>query len=263
MGARAKRRTRGNENFDEQGGFQKSQRVQRGQKQTSNSQEYTNRDPRETDFRIKFQPKTERQQDMVVGIEMSTVTIGIGPAGTGKTAVGTFKAAEFLHKRRVKQIILTRPIVEIGKTIGHLPGDVNEKYAPYLVPFKEHLVQAFGPSGFEARLGKTILPLAINFIQGHTWDDAFVLIDEAQNMTEQEMYMLLTRIGVNTHVVITGDTKQTATGALKRDNGLADLMSRLGNSGLFDENEITTVRFTSDDIVRSEFVKKIVKMYDE
>jgi len=224
---------------------------------------YAEKENADGNLRCKLEAQTETQGLMISTISTNTITSAIGPAGTGKTCVATLYASTALHKKEFRQIVITRPIVEIGRTIGHLPGTVEEKYEPYLVPFKEHFIQAFGKSGYEARIGKSIKPVAINFLQGHTWNDSIILIDEVQNMTVQEMYMVLTRIGLNSKLIMTGDLKQTATKSLLHDNGLHDFLTRYNNNkNLFERNDIGVVEFTKDDIVRSDIVRRIIEMYD-
>lgn len=222
-----------------------------------------NDDNRSLNLKTRLSAQTEAQGQMIASIVSNTITVAKGPAGTGKTCVATLKAAQMLNDKEVDKVILTRPVVEIGKSMGFLPGSIDEKYEPYLVPFKEHLIMAFGKSGYEARLNKSIFPVAINFVQGQTWDNAVILIDEVQNMTAQEMYMVLTRIGRNSKAILTGDIKQTANGNLKHDNGLADLEKRYrNNTSIFEKGDFGFVEFTSDDIVRSDIVRRIIEMYE-
>jgi phosphate starvation-inducible PhoH-like protein len=206
--------------------------------------------------------KSERQEDMLELMKFSDIVIAVGPPGTGKTAVATLKAAEYLHDSVVTSIVVTRPIVEIGKSIGALPGDVNEKYAPYLVPFIEHFVQAFGEGPTAAFINdKKIRPVAVNFCQGMTLKNSILLIDEAQNLTQQEMFMILTRVGEGTTVVIMGDLDQIANESLRYSNGLKDLLERVERSTFIDESDISLVKFTVDDNVRSGISKKISMLY--
>lgn len=225
---------------------------------------YGEKENSNNDLRVTLEAKTETQGLMIATMSTNIITFGIGPAGTGKTCAATLYAAEQLHKRNFKKIILTRPVVEIGKTMGHLPGDINEKYEPYLAPYKKHLIEAFGRSGYEARLGNSIIPAPLNFIQGESWDDSIILVDEAQNMTIQEMFMLLTRIGKNTKVIITGDIHQTANSSLAYENGLKDFVTRYKASyGLFQHCDISIIEFTEEDIVRHDVVQRIVKFYNK
>lgn len=206
--------------------------------------------------------QSERQTDMLDLMKFSDIVIAVGPPGTGKTAVATLKAAEYLHDGVVSSIVVTRPIVEIGKSIGALPGDVNEKYAPYLVPFIEHFVQAFGPGNTAAFINdKKIRPVAVNFCQGMTLKDSILLIDEAQNLSVQEMFMILTRVGKGTTVVIMGDLNQVANESLRHSNGLKDLLERVERSTFISEEDISLVEFTMDDNVRSGISKKISMLY--
>lgn len=210
----------------------------------------------------RVKPQTDAQADMLELMKFSDIVIAVGPPGTGKTAVATLKAAEYLHDGVVSNIVVTRPIVEIGKSIGALPGDINEKYAPYLVPFIDHFVQAFGSGNTAAFINdRKIRPVAVNFCQGMTLKDSILLIDEAQNLTPQEMFMILTRVGTGTTVVIMGDIKQVANESLRYSNGLQDLIERIKRANYIDQNDISLVEFTNDDNVRSGISKKISLLY--
>lgn len=223
---------------------------------------YADKPQSDNDLRLRVNALNETQGQLLAQMVSNTITFGIGPAGTGKTMLSTCKACELLHDKKVDKIILTRPIIEIGRTIGHLPGDVNEKYEPYLAPFKQYFIDCFGKSGYEARLNKTIIPIPINFLQGHTWDDSIILLDEAQNMSVQEMFMFLTRIGKNSKAFITGDIKQTATTGLKSQNGLKHFLDNFVDKEIFLHGDIGVVEFTSEDVVRSDIVGRIIKFYD-
>lgn len=213
-----------------------------------------------------FKNRTKNHIRMTDEMDIVDILVTYGPPGTGKTALATLKACEYLHKGIRKKIILTRPIVEIGKTIGFLPGTVEEKFAPYLIPFIEHLNTAFGVTAVEKFIkDEKICPMAVNFVQGQTWHDSIILIDEAQNLTPEEMFMLLTRCGRNSSIVITGDYKlQTATKDLKHSNGLEDFLNKVDNkaNGIdFGDEELSIIEFTVDDNVRSGISKKVTMLY--
>ena len=215
---------------------------------------------------VVVEAKTEKQAFMLASINSgTTITIGVGPAGTGKTAIATRNACKMLQQGRISEIILTRPIVEIGNTIGHLPGTIEEKYAPYLVPFIDQLNACFGSQAVENMIknGK-IKPVAMNFIQGRTFNKAMILLDEAQNCTPQDMFMTLTRLGTGSQIVITGDRRQAATSKLLKENGLIDFLDKVDsetNGVNFNDDDICVVEFTHADNVRSGISKKITMLY--
>lgn len=200
-----------------------------------------------------FEPKNLAQEQYLNKIENNTITFGIGPAGTGKTFVAAMAAANAFKSREVERIIITRPVVEAGEQLGFLPGDLNEKYGPYVAPFLEALSRIMGTGNVEALIehGKIeFLPLA--FMRGHSWDNTFVVLDEAQNVTKAQMMLFLTRIGQGTKVVVDGDLQQKD---LKVD-GLDDSLRRLAKVP-----SVGIHRFTDADIVRSGIVKHIIQAY--
>ena len=186
-------------------------------------------------------------------IKTSEIVFGIGSAGTGKTYVAASYAAGELFHRRTDKIILTRPNVETGRGLGFLPGTLEEKYEPYLDPFDQVFSRTLGKGFYEYALkSKAIEPRPLGFMRGATFDNAIVLVDEAQNATKMELKMLLSRIGRNTKMIISGDDEQSDI----PDSGLMDAVDRLeGIAG------IEVVRFLDSDIVRSKMCKSIILAY--
>ncbi len=189
-------------------------------------------------------------------IRNNEVVFGIGSAGTGKTYVAASYAAGELFHRRIDKIILTRPNVETGRGLGFLPGELEEKYAPYLDPFDSVFTRTLGKGFYEYSLkSKAIEPRPLGFMRGSSFDNAIILVDECQNMTKTEFKMLLSRIGKNCKVILSGDPDQTDIGG---DSGLLDAVGRLeGLPG------IEVVRFMDEDIVRSKMCKQIIIAYKD
>lgn len=197
---------------------------------------------------------TESQGQYMSGIQDNTVTFGLGCAGTGKTYCATAMAGDYLYNGDVDKIIITRPAVESGKGLGFLKGSMEEKYAPYIVPVKEVLQGRFGKGWYESQIkNENIIIAPLEYIQGRTFDNSFIVCDEAENATNQELYILLTRMGVDSKIVINGDIKQSFI----RDSGLDVCMNKLKSV-----KSIFTHTFTSDDVVRSQIVKDIIKAYE-
>ncbi len=195
------------------------------------------------------------QETYLEAIKNNDVVFGIGSAGTGKTYVAASFAAGELFHRRINKIILTRPNVETGRGLGFLPGELDEKYAPYLQPFEQVFVRTLGKGFYEYALkSKDIEPRPIGFMRGSSFDNAVILVDEAQNLTKTELKMLLSRVGKNCKVILSGDPKQVDI----PDSGLGDAVSRL--EGL---DSIEVVRFLDDDIVRSKMCKQIILAYND
>lgn len=193
------------------------------------------------------------QAEYLRAIQHNEIIFGVGSAGTGKTYVAATYAAGELFHRRIGRIILTRPNVETGRGLGFLPGTLEEKYAPYLDPFDQVFERSLGKGFYEYALkSKTIEPKPLGFMRGATFDNCIVLLDEAQNATRDEMKMLLSRIGKNCKMIISGDVDQADI----PDSGLSDAVHRLdGIPG------IEVVRFLDDDIVRSRMCKQIILAY--
>jgi len=198
--------------------------------------------------------KNLAQQLYLEAIERSSVVFGIGSAGTGKTYVAASYAAEKLFYREVEQVIVTRPNVEATRTMGFLPGELEEKYAPYLEPFDGVFIRAFGKTHYELlKKREQIAPKPLGYMRGATFDNAIVLVDECQNMTEKEFKLLLTRVGENCKVIFSGDSRQVDI----PDSGLMSTIERLKYIP-----QIEVVEFYPQDIVRSELCKQIIMEYE-
>lgn len=205
-----------------------------------------------------IRPKTINQQHYAEAIDQNTVTFGLGPAGTGKTYLAMAKAVQALQAREVNRIILTRPAVEAGESLGYLPGSLNEKIDPYLRPLYDALHDMLEPETLPHLMEAGTIEVApLAYMRGRTLNDAFIILDEAQNTTGEQMKMFLTRLGFNSHMVVTGDTSQ---GDLPRntDSGLTQAVAYL--DGI---DDIGVVRLTSTDVVRHKLVSKIVDAYQE
>lgn len=186
-------------------------------------------------------------------IKSNDIIFGIGSAGTGKTFIAATYAAEQLFYKKIDKIILTRPNIETGRGLGFLPGTLEEKYAPYLLPFDAIFSHALGRGFYEYALkSKTIEPTPLGFLRGTTFEDCIVLVDEAQNCTREEMKMLLSRIGRNCKMIFSGDTEQADI----PNSGLDDACDRLENI-----KGVEVIEFLDEDIVRSEMCKQIIMAY--
>ena len=200
--------------------------------------------------------KTLGQQEYVDCIEHNTVTLGIGPAGTGKTYLAVAKAVVAFREKTVNRIILTRPAVEAGEKLGFLPGDLQNKVDPYLRPLYDALFDMLGPETFQRYLEKGSIEVApLAYMRGRTLDDSFIILDEAQNTTPEQMKMFLTRLGFNSKIVITGDVTQIDLPDGKL-SGLKEAMRVLR-----DVEGVGQCRLTSLDVVRHELVQRIVNAY--
>jgi phosphate starvation-inducible PhoH-like protein len=193
------------------------------------------------------------QGEYLRAIHENSIIFGIGSAGTGKTYIAATYAAGELFHRRIKKIVLTRPNIETGRGLGFLPGTLEEKYAPYLEPFDQIFTNSLGRGFYEYALNKNqIIPKPLGFMRGTTFEDCIVLLDEAQNATRDEMKMILSRIGKNCKIIISGDHEQSDI----NNSGLVDATQRLeGIEG------IEVVRFRDEDIVRSKLCKQIILAY--
>ena len=205
-----------------------------------------------------LKPKTLGQKKYVEEIRGNTVTFGIGPAGTGKTYLAVAMAVTAFRAKEVNRIILTRPAVEAGEKLGFLPGDLQSKVDPYLRPLYDALFDMLGAENFQKyqeRGNIEVAPLA--YMRGRTLDDSFIILDEAQNTTPEQMKMFLTRLGFNSKMVVTGDITQIDLPDGKR-SGLVEVVRIL--KGIED---ISTVRFTEKDVVRHRLVQEIIKAYEK
>jgi phosphate starvation-inducible PhoH-like protein len=203
-------------------------------------------------------PKTLNQKRYVEAIRAHDVVVGIGPAGTGKSYLAMAMAVSAMTRREVSRIILTRPAVEAGERLGFLPGDMYEKVHPYLRPLYDALYDMLEPEKVATMTERGAIEIApLAYMRGRTLNDAFIVLDEAQNTTSEQMKMFLTRLGFNSRMVITGDITQVDLPST-RASGLIEIQSVLKNvSG------IHFVYFTEKDVVRHELVSEIVRAYDE
>ncbi len=201
-------------------------------------------------------PKTVNQKLYVDSIRENTVTFGIGPAGTGKTFLAVAMAAAALVEGDVKRIILTRPAVEAGESLGFLPGDLQAKVDPYLRPLFDALYDMLDPDRVNGYFDRGVIEVApLAFMRGRTLNDAFVILDEAQNTTPEQMKMFLTRLGFNSKMVVTGDVTQIDL-PKERRSGLVVVREILD-----DIDDVSFVRFGGDDVVRHRLVQRIVAAY--
>lgn len=202
--------------------------------------------------------KTLGQKKYVEAIEKNTITFGIGPAGTGKTYLAVAMAVKAFKNKEISRIILTRPAVEAGEKLGFLPGDLQNKVDPYLRPLYDALYEMFGMESY-ARLAEKgaieIAPLA--YMRGRTLDDSFIILDEAQNTTPEQMKMFLTRIGFNSKAIVTGDITQVDLPDGKK-SGLRDVTNVLKNI-----DDISFCYLTEHDVVRHRLVQQIIKAYEK
>ncbi|SDR07485.1 phosphate starvation-inducible protein PhoH [Chryseobacterium soldanellicola] len=202
--------------------------------------------------------KTTNLKKLVKETEKKDMVFAIGPAGTGKTYTSVALAARALKDKQVKRIVLTRPAVEAGESLGFLPGDLKEKLDPYLQPLYDALRDMIPHEKLEGFIEKKVIEVApLAFMRGRTLDDAFVILDEAQNTTHSQMKMFLTRMGMNAKFIITGDPTQIDLPP-KQQSGLKEAMRILK-----DVKEIGFVHLTEEDVVRHPVVKKIILAYNE
>lgn len=205
-----------------------------------------------------IQPKTMGQKKYVQAMKEHMIVFGLGPAGTGKTFLAMAMAITAFRSNQVSRIILTRPAIEAGEKLGFLPGDLQSKVDPYLRPLYDALYQIMGAESFQKNMEKGLIEVApLAYMRGRTLDNAYIILDEAQNTTEAQMKMFLTRIGFGSKVVITGDSSQKDLGAGTR-SGL-DVAAKV----LSGVKEIAFCNLTSRDVVRHPLVQKIVKAYED
>lgn len=203
-------------------------------------------------------PKTIGQKKYVDAIRKNTVTIAVGPAGTGKTYLAVALAVEAFRAKSVNRIVLTRPAVEAGEKLGFLPGDLQQKVDPYLRPLYDALFDMLGAESFQRCLERgdiEVAPLA--YMRGRTLDDSFIILDEAQNTTGEQMKMFLTRLGMNSKAVVTGDITQIDLPDGKR-SGLKEAVKILK-----DIDGIAITAFSDRDVVRHRLVQEIIKAYEK
>ena len=207
---------------------------------------------------LKVAPKTLNQKRYVDAIRNHTIAVGIGPAGTGKSFLAVAMAVAALQRREVKRIVLTRPAVEAGERLGFLPGDLMAKVDPYLRPLFDALYDMLEPEKVNQNLERGVIEVApLAFMRGRTLNDSFIIVDEAQNTTPEQMKMVLTRLGFGSKMVVTGDVTQVD---LPRDQRSGLLV--IGDI-LADVEGIEFVRFGGEDVVRHKLVQRIVEAYSE
>jgi phosphate starvation-inducible protein PhoH and related proteins len=203
-------------------------------------------------------PKTLNQKRYVDSIRRSTITVGIGPAGTGKSFLAVAMAVAALSRREVNRIVLTRPAVEAGERLGFLPGDVMAKVDPYLRPLFDALYDMLEPERVNQHLERGVIEVApLAFMRGRSLNDAFIILDEAQNTSPEQMKMFLTRLGFNSKMVVTGDVTQVDLPTDQRSGliVIGDILAAVEG--------IEFVRFGSEDVVRHKLVQRIVAAYNE
>jgi len=222
-------------------------------KEKSEFEKFAIKTPRKTII-----PRTPNQLKYVQAIETNDIVIGVGPAGTGKTFLAVAMAIKFLRENRVEKIILTRPAVEAGESLGFLPGDYEEKISPYLTPLYDALYSMMTPDAIKRLTDRRVIEIApLAYMRGRTLADAFVILDEAQNTKSVQMKMFLTRLGPRSKVVITGDVTQIDL-PVNENSGLVEIQHVLKSIP-----GIVFVKFGPEDVVRHKLVKVIVEAYEK
>ena len=202
-------------------------------------------------------PKTLGQKKYTDAIQNNTITFGIGPAGTGKTYLAVAMAVRAFRDEQVSRIILTRPAVEAGEKLGFLPGDLQDKVDPYLRPLYDAMFDMMGPENFQRNMEKGCIEVApLAYMRGRTLDDSFIILDEAQNTTPEQMKMFLTRMGFNSKAIVTGDVTQIDLPNAGR-SGLIEAVKVLKNI-----DDIAIMRLTEKDVVRHKLVQDIITAYE-
>ena len=203
-------------------------------------------------------PRTVGQKKYIDSIRDNTIVLGIGPAGTGKTYLAVAMAVKAFRRHQIKKIFLTRPAVEAGEKLGFLPGDLQDKVDPYLRPLYDALFDMFGAESFAKYMEKGIIEVApLAYMRGRTLDEAFIILDEAQNTTSEQIKMFLTRLGNESRMVITGDITQIDLPDSKK-SGLVEAVRVL--KGI---DDIAIHRFSDKDVVRHKLVQDIIKAYEK
>jgi phosphate starvation-inducible PhoH-like protein len=205
-----------------------------------------------------IRPKTIGQAEYMRAIEESDIVFGIGPAGTGKTYLATAMALNYLYRNLVTRIILTRPAVEAGESLGYLPGNIEEKVNPYLRPLYDSIFDMLGPEEYFSLMEKNVIEIApLAFMRGRTLNNSFIILDEAQNTTKEQMKMFLTRLGFGSKMVITGDTTQSDL-PRNKESGLLHAKRLFSNVA-----GIKIIELSKEDVVRHDLVKEIIRIYEE
>ncbi|MDZ7628395.1 MAG: PhoH family protein [Parvularculaceae bacterium] len=207
---------------------------------------------RDTKYRKNIRPQNDAQAALIEAIDRSPLVFAAGAAGTGKTYIAVAKGVEALESGRVRRIVLSRPAVEAGESLGFLPGDMEEKLSPYLRPLYDALCDRLSGKRLKSLMAESVIEIApIAYMRGRTLNNAYVVIDEAQNCTYGQLKMLLTRLGWNSSMIVTGDPAQTDL--LPGMSGLEDVMTRLSAI-----EQVSTVRFTRSDVVRHPLVAEMI-----
>ena len=205
----------------------------------------------------RIQCKTLGQREYVAAVREHELTLGVGPAGTGKTYLAMALAVVAMRNKEVERIVLTRPAVEAGEKLGFLPGDMTQKVDPYLRPLYDALYEIMGVESYQRMVERGTLEVApLAFMRGRTLSDAFIILDEAQNTTPEQMKMFLTRLGAGSRCIVTGDASQIDLPKGKR-SGLMEAMEVLR-----DVDGVSIIELTAKDVVRHELVQKIVRAYE-
>lgn len=204
-----------------------------------------------------IKPKTIGQKKYIESVLKNTITIGVGPAGTGKTYLAVAAAVAAFRERKVNRIILTRPAVEAGERLGFLPGDLQSKVDPYLRPLYDALADMFGYDQFQKMIDRNIIEVApLAYMRGRTLEESFIILDEAQNTTREQMKMFLTRMGNHSRVVVNGDATQIDL-VDRRMSGLTE-----AEKILKDVRGVGMVYFSDEDVVRHDMVGRIIRAYE-
>ena len=221
-------------------------------KKKKQQQERNTEEKREQRYVKNITPRSEGQAELIEAIETKNLVCALGPAGTGKTYLAIAKAVEALKAGQVGRIVLSRPAVDAGENIGFLPGDMEEKLAPYLRPLMDALSDRLAPKTLRSMMQEGLIEIApVAFMRGRTLNNAFVVIDEAQNCTYVQLKMLLTRLGWNSTMIITGDPAQSDL--LPELSGLAEAADKLGTL-----EDVSVVRLGKEDVVRHPLVAKML-----
>lgn len=206
--------------------------------------------------RSPIKPLTSTQSFHISALLHDDLVVAIGSAGTGKTYLASAVAADLYQNGMYKKIVVTRPNIEVGKSLGFLPGEIDDKYAPYVEPFKKGLIDRLGSNKFKCDFKSRILAKPMQYMRGETFDDTIILLDEAQNITIVEMKMILTRVGQNSKIFITGDVNQSDIP--QKESGLAWLVRRLKER----QSSYEVIEYRRSDCVRSGFCKEMLDLIE-
>lgn len=249
--------------------------AKRSQKQRANAQQTNNRSSRKNNIvnisdyasnqpqrarksKVEVVPKNIHQEDYLYAIEDFSVVFGVGPAGTGKTLLATLKAIEALKNGEIERIIITRPAVSVDEQHGFLPGSLIEKMAPWTRPIFDVFEEYYSPKQIESMIEENIIEVApLAYMRGRTFHNCFVIADEIQLTTPNQMKMLLTRLGQNSTMVLTGDLEQADRA---EDNGLRDFLAKVER---MESDNIEVIRFDQGDIERSVVVEEVLRIYNK